>query len=100
MKRGEGKDDFQKMFEDPQTRQMNELKNVSKKKKKPLSDELFLVFPSIVQNLTVFFNYLHDSNSIFRAARINSEKVSGATVSTRHRACQVVDVEFHVVQNQ
>ena len=26
------------------------------------------------------FNYLHDSNSIFRARRINSEWVSGGTV--------------------
>ena len=28
-----------------------------------------------------FFNYLHDSNSIFRAAGINSEIFSGGTVS-------------------
>ena len=38
------------------------------KKKKTLSNELFLMFPSKVQNLTVFLNYLHDSNSIFEAA--------------------------------
>ena len=41
---------FLKMFQDPQTRQMN-FQNVSKKS---LSDELFLHFSSEVQNLTVF----------------------------------------------
>ena len=50
-------------------------------KKKSLSDELFLHFSAKVQNLTVFFNYLHDSNSIFWARGINSEWVSGGTVS-------------------
>ena len=48
---------------------------------KSLSDELFLHFSSKVQNLTVFFNYLHDSNSIFRAGRMNSEGVRDRTVS-------------------
>ena len=47
----ERKDDFfQKMFEDPQTRQMNP----KMFRKKSLSDELFLHFSSKVQNLTVF----------------------------------------------
>ena len=35
---------------------------------------------SKVQNLTRVFNYVHDSNSIFRPARINSEIISGGTV--------------------
>ena len=38
--------------------------NVSKKKKS-ISDELFLHFSAKVQNLAVFI-YLHDSNSIFK----------------------------------
>ena len=72
-------DCFPKMLQDPQTRQVNEPK-MFRKKKSP-SDELFLHFSSKVQNLTVFFNYLHDSNSIFRARGINSEWVSGGTVT-------------------
>ena len=40
------------------------------------------VFSEKVQNLTVFFffKYLHDSNSIFRARGINSERVSDCAV--------------------
>ena len=51
-------------------------KNVSKKSP---SDELLLHFSAKVQNLTVFFIHLHDSNSIFRAGRINSEWVRNRT---------------------
>ena len=68
---------FQKMFQNPQIRQMNYLKMF---RKKSLSDELFHHFSSKVQNLTRVFNYLHDSHSIFRARRINSEWVFGRTV--------------------
>ena len=56
--------------------------NVSKK---TFSDELFLLFSSKVQNLTFFQLFLHDSNSIFRAAGINSEWVSGGTVRNFNR---------------
>ena len=52
--------------------------NVSKKN--PFLDELFLHFSAKVQNLAVFFIYLHDSNSIFWARGINSEWVFGRTV--------------------
>ena len=38
------------------------------------------------------FNYLHDSNSIFRAGRINSEIFSG-------RAVGIKDVKNDIVQN-
>ena len=51
--------------------------NVSKKSP---SDDLFLHFPSKVQNLAVFFIYLHDSNSFFWAQRIKSELFFGRTV--------------------
>ena len=64
------------MFQNPQTRQMIWPKMI---RKKSLSDELFLHFSSKVQNLTVFFNYLHDSNPIFRVGVINSENVFGRT---------------------
>ena len=37
-------------------------------------------FSSKVQNLTVFFNYLHDSNSMSRVGWINSENVPDCTV--------------------
>ena len=40
------------------------------------------IFSSKVQNLTVFFNSLHDSNSIFRAAGINLGTFSARTVSS------------------
>ena len=58
-------------------------RNVSKK---TLSDELFLHFSSTVQKLTVFFNYSHDSNSIFRVGRINSENISARTVVIRYQS--------------
>ena len=41
---------------------------------------MFPHFPSKVQNLTEFLNYLHDSNSIFRAAGIYSDIFFGSTV--------------------
>ena len=48
--------------------------NVSKKKKH-FSDEFFLQFPFEGSEFYRVFNYLHDSNSIFRAAGIISKGV-------------------------
>ena len=47
--------------------------NVSKQN--PFRTNYSSIFSSKVQNLTVLFNYLHDSNSIFRVGGINSENV-------------------------
>ena len=55
-------DFFQKNFSEPSNPPDELAQKVSRKS---LSDELFLHFSSKVQSLTVFFNYLHDSNSIF-----------------------------------
>ena len=52
--------------------------NVSKKN--PFRTNYSSIFSAKVQNLAVFFIYLHDSNSIFRAAGINSEIFSARTV--------------------
>ena len=49
-------------------------------RKNPFRTNYSSIFSAEVQNLTVFFIYLHDSNSIFWAAGINSEWVSGGTV--------------------
>ena len=66
--------------------------NVSKKS---LSDELFLHFSSKVQNLTVFFFYYsHDSNSIFRARRINSEWVFRCTVYVKTLNGKTISVKY------
>ena len=78
MKRDERKDDFlfEKVFEKPQIRQMNSLemfrKNTFRTKNSSFSFESSESYR--------VFNYLLGSNSIFRAARINSEKVSGRIV--------------------
>ena len=77
MKRNER---FQKSVSRPSNPPDELAENVSKKS---LSDEIFLHFSSKLQNLTVFLNYLHDSNSIFRVGRINSENVPRCTVSDR-----------------
>ena len=53
--------------------------NVSKKN--PFRTNYSSIFSAKVQNLAVFFIYLHDSNSIFRAAGINSEIFSARTVT-------------------
>ena len=52
--------------------------NVSKKNSP--SDDLFLHFFFQSSESDRFFNYLRDSNSIFRAGLIKSEGVSGGTV--------------------
>ena len=59
----------------------DELAQHVSKKKKNLSDEIFLYFFEGSESYRVF-NYLHDSNSIFRAGKINSEKVPGCTVQS------------------
>ena len=48
--------------------------------KKSLSDELFLHFFFESSESDRFFNYVHDSNSIFQVGRINSENISARTV--------------------
>ena len=67
------------MFQNPQTRLMNQPKMF---KKKYLSDEIFLHFFFESSESDRVFNYLHDSNTIFRAAGINSEIFFGRTVSS------------------
>ena len=49
-------------------------------RKKSLSDELFLDFSFESSESYCVFNYLHDSDSIFRAAGIISEGVFDGTV--------------------
>ena len=75
---------FKKMFQDPQTRQMNQPNMFRKKKKKP-SDELFLHFSFESSESGRFFNYFHDSNSFCWAQRIKSELFFGRTVQTHVR---------------
>ena len=55
-------------------------------RKKSFSDELFLHLFFESSESDRVFNYLHDSNSIFRAAGIHSETFSGATVSQHIRS--------------
>ena len=45
---------FQKMFQDPQTRQMNQPKMFRKKKKNPFRMNYYSIFSAKVENLTVF----------------------------------------------
>ena len=68
---------FQKMFQVPQTRQMNQPKMF---RKKSPSDELFLNFSAKVQNLTVLSFIYMIRIRFFWARGINSEWVSGGTV--------------------
>ena len=68
---------LRKMFLNPQIRQMNWPKMF---RKKSLSDELFIHVFFESSESDRFSNYLHDSNSIFRAGRINSEGVRDRTV--------------------
>ena len=48
--------------------------------KKSPSDELFLHFSFESSESDRVFNYIHDSNSIFRVRGINSEWIYGRTV--------------------
>ena len=65
------------MFENRQIRQMSQPKMF---RTKSLSDELFLHFSFESSESDRVFNYLHVSNSIFRARGINSEWVFRYTV--------------------
>ena len=75
-----------KMFEDPQTRQM---------KKPKMFRKIFfgrIIPPFFFESSESdrVFNYLHDSNSIFRARGNNSECVSGCMVMrVRHGSRQL-----------
>ena len=67
----------EKMFENTQIPQMNQPKMF---RINSPSDELFLHFFFESSESDRVFNYLHESNSIFRARRINSEIIFGRTV--------------------
>ena len=69
------------MFENPQTRQ----------EKKSLSDELFLDVFFESSESDRFFNYVNDSNSIFRTGRILSEGVFGRTERESGRVNEALD---------
>ena len=57
-----------------------------RKKKKNLSDELFLHFFFECSESDRVLNYLHDSKSIFRVGRIKSEGVSARTVHEKRQS--------------
>ena len=91
MKRG---DFFKKNVSRPSNPPDELAQNVSKKN--PSRTNYSSIFSAKVQNLAVFFIYLHDSNSIFRAAGINSEIFSARTVprldaSSMHCAHSALD---------
>ena len=73
MKRGRGDFFFREMFQDPQTRQMNQPKMFRKKKKTfgRISPSFFFESSESYR----VFNYLHDSNSIFRARGKNNSEL-------------------------
>ena len=79
MKRNERTNFFQKKkkVSEPSNPPDESAQNASKKI--PFGQNYSFIF-SKVQDLTVFFIYLHDSNSIFRVGRIESEGVSARTV--------------------
>ena len=79
MKRDESKDDFclEKMLENPQTRQMKQLKMF---RENVLFGRIILDFSFECSESSRVFNYLHDSHSIFRAAGINTEIFLGRMV--------------------
>ena len=81
MRRGEEeteeRNDFVEKCHKPKNRQTKCLTMFRKKK------TVGRIIRSKVQILTRVFKYLHDSNSIFRPARINSELISVRTVNTR-----------------
>ena len=66
-----------KMFEDPQTRQMIEPKMFRKNCFGRIIPPFFFESSEYYR----LFNYVHDSNSNFRARRINSEIFFGRTES-------------------
>ena len=91
MKRNERKDNFfkkKKKVSEPSNPPDESAPKCFEKKKKSPSDELFLHFSSKVESSEYnrVFIYLHDSNSIFRARRINSEWVSAHIVCLKWKA--------------
>ena len=82
-KRKEGKDDFfHKNVSRPSNPPDELAQKCFEKKKNPRRTNYSSIFSAKVQNLAVFFIYLHDSNSFFWARWINSEIFSGGTVSS------------------
>ena len=78
MKRDRGEIFFPKHVSRPSNPPDELAQNVSKKN--PRRTNYSSIFSAKVQNLAVFFIYLHDSNSFFWARGINSEIFSGGTV--------------------
>ena len=77
--RDERKDDFlRKNVSEPSNPSDESAQNVPKKNSLP--DELFLCFYFESSESYRVFNDLHDSDSILRAAGINSERFFGRTV--------------------
>ena len=73
-------------------RRVHFVENVSKPKNPPNEYHIMIqtnlagrIICSNVQNLTRFFNYLPDSNSNFRPARINSELISVRMVTGKEK---------------
>ena len=91
MKRDRG-DFFPKNVSEPSNPSDELAQKVSKKN--PRRTIYSSIFSAKVQNLAVFFIYLHDSNSIFWAQGIKSEWVLGRTVYV-HPMC---DGLCHAVQ--
>ena len=77
MKRGEKQLFFLKNVSDPSNPPDELAQHVSKKN--PFRTNYSSIFLQKFR-ISPFFYYLHDSNSIFRARRINSETFSGGTV--------------------
>ena len=78
MKRDRVKEEIFLMFQDPKTGQMNWPKMF---RKKFLVGRIIPPFFFESSESDRVFNYLHDSNSIFRARRINSEIFFGRKLS-------------------
>ena len=94
MKRREKKEKMifsKKLFQNPQTRQMNRPK--MSQKKNPFGR---IIPPFFFESSESdrFYNYLHDSNSIFRAPGINSEWVSGGTVLFKRTTATLLMSKF------
>ena len=79
-RRGKMKEEkkFPKMFQDPSNPPDELVQHVSRKN--PRQTNYFLIFSFESSESDRVFNYLHDSNSIFRARGINSEWFFGRTV--------------------
>ena len=60
-------------------------------KKIPVGTNYSSIFSAKVQNLAVFFNYLHDSNSIFGPRKLNQKEFRAA--QTRHDSVGTLEVK-------